>query len=396
MTSDPKELLTHSRMDAFKTCRRKHQFAYELGLRPVEDARALRMGSAFHAGIEALSPAWVDDSDPHAAMAEVVSDPLADACAAVRKTYAGCPEQFDPYWWEIECETILRLVCAYHWRWADSLTMVAPEKSFRISLLNPATGHESKLFDLAGKIDGIVRLEDGRLAVKETKTASDDLGPDSPLWRRLRIDHQISLYIHAARQIGYAVDTVLYDVVRKPSIQPTPVPLNDEDGKKIVLDRDGNRVRTKDGKKFRETGSTEEGYVLQTRPMTPAEWGEKLTADIAERPDFYFARVEIPRLDQDVDEYRSELWDIQQTIRDAQRTGKHYRTVGRNTCPYCPYFNICSEGQDVTYVAPPGFQFVTNPHPELGDDIHERTTCTAEAAPAVAAESPAASGATVG
>src|SRR5688572_7225321 len=48
------ELITHSRMEAFKTCRKKHWFAYELGIRPSDDARALRMGSAGHAGAEAL------------------------------------------------------------------------------------------------------------------------------------------------------------------------------------------------------------------------------------------------------------------------------------------------------------------------------------------------------
>ena len=369
-----KQLITHSRQATFKECRRKHYYLYELKLRPVEDARALRMGAAFHAGIEQLPD-------------------LAAACDAVRSHYEGIPDGFDPYWWAIECETILRLVCGYQWRWGNSaLEVVATEQAFQTPLVNPASGHESTIFDLAGKIDGIVRLEDGRLAVKETKTSGDDIGPDSELWRRLRIDHQISLYIHAARQLGHAVDTVLYDVVRKPTIQPTPIPLTDTDGVKVVHDAAGQRVRTKDGKKWRETADKDAGYVLQTRPMTVQEWGEKLSADIASRPDFYFARREVPRLDSDVDEYRAELWDIQKTLRETQRSGRWFRTVNRNTCPFCPCFEFCSNGADVSAVAPPGFHFVADIHPEL----ERMTNASSKSSSATGAAERAAAGPTQG
>jgi hypothetical protein len=350
-----KSLITHSRQDAFKTCRRKHYYQYELGLRRIDDARALRMGSAFHAGIADLGS----------------GRGLEVACESVRAVYARMPEAFEPYEWAIECETILRMVCAYDWRWSGSpLTYIATETAFFLPLKNPATGAPTPVFDLAGKIDGIVRLEDGRFAVKESKTVSEDLGANSAYWRRLRMDHQISLYIHAAREMGYVVDTVLYDVMRKPSIAPTPVPITDGNGIKIVLDSAGNRVKNKNGS-WRQTASTEDGYTIQSRPMTTDEWGQKLTDDICARPEFYFARVEIPRLDQDIEEYRQELWEIQQAIREAERTGRHFRTVGRNTCQFCEHFDHCSTNQRIDPAAPPpGFQIVTDLHPELERDQH--------------------------
>jgi len=43
-----RELLTHSRMDSFKSCRKKHYFAYELGLRRIEEKTEYR--SASHPG----------------------------------------------------------------------------------------------------------------------------------------------------------------------------------------------------------------------------------------------------------------------------------------------------------------------------------------------------------
>lgn len=345
-----KELLTHSRQQTFKECRKRHEFAYELGLRPIYDARALRMGSAFDEGVSSLGRGESTDS----------------ACEHVNARYAEIPDHFDPFDWLMERETILRLVCAYAWRWQSSgIVNVGTQTTFRIPLINPATGAETPIWDLAGKIDGIVKLEDGRLAVKETKTCSEDISPHSDYWRRLRMDHQISLYIHAARKMGYAVDTVLYDVVRKPTIQPTEIAELDAAGMKIVVDEHGERVYNAKGKTPRQTADKEKGYTLKSRLMTTQEWGEKLTADIVSRPDYYFARVEIPRLNQDVEEYQSEIWDIQLSIREAQRTGRHYRTVGKH-CVFCPYFDLCCSGAKVVPDRPPeGFVFLSFPHPEL-------------------------------
>jgi hypothetical protein len=355
------ELLTFSRQDAFKVCRKRHWYSYEQGLRPISSARALRQGGAFHEGIERIGKGGT----------------LAAACESVRAKYGRCPPLMDSYEWSIELETVLRLVCAYQWKWeASQIEHIAVELQFELPLLNPETGKKTPNWNLAGKIDAIVRLEDGRLAVKESKLLGDDISFESDLWRRLRIDHQISLYMLAARQLGYAVDTVLYDVTRKPTIGPSAVAVLDELGAKIVLNASGVRVMT-EKKQWRQTGDKERGYVLQTRPMTVDEWGDKLTADICERPDFYFARVEVARLDQDLDEYSQELWWIQRSIRDAQKTGQWFKTVNKQTCSYCPYFSICTGGEKVGTVPPSGFEFIYDKHPELG-----RQSVNADTSPA--------------
>ena len=48
-----KQLLTNSRAASFKSCRKKHWFEYEIGLRKQVDAKALRMGSAGHEALDA-------------------------------------------------------------------------------------------------------------------------------------------------------------------------------------------------------------------------------------------------------------------------------------------------------------------------------------------------------
>lgn len=363
-----KQLLTHSRMQTFKNCRRQHEYAYQIGLRRIDDARALRMGKAFHLGLELLGKGMGTDA----------------ICSRIRTTYENCPEQFDLYQWQIECETIVRMVLAYEWRWRNfPLKYIKAEHPFRFALTNPSTGAETPIWDEAGVIDGIVVLEDGRLAVLETKTTGESIALDGEYWRILKMDQQISKYINAARREGFDVDTVLYNVAKKPTIEPTPVPLLDEDGLKVVLDKHGERIRNTTGKKeWRQTGDKEKGYVLQVRPMTVSEWGEKLTNDIVSRPEVYFARVEIPRLDSDISEFLAEQWDVQLAIREAQRSGRWFRTVSRQTCTYCPYFGICSEGRKIEpHNLPIGFEIVENLHPELSlGESNVSTTSAAETA----------------
>ncbi len=343
--------ITYSSQQAFKVCRKRYQFSYELRIRTINDAKALRMGSAYHSALEALANGAGPDG----------------ACQSIYDDYSTMPEEYDQREWEIERETLLRLVMGYVWRWEDQpLHHLVAEQSFELPLVNPATKAKSKTFSLAGKIDGIVKMEDGRGAVLEHKLLSEDLGSDSDLWLRLRVDHQISLYVSAARRLGFRVDTVLYNVTRKPTILPSAVPVVDSVGLKIVHDANGQRVKTAKGD-WRQTGSSADGYKLLTRDMTPDEWGEKLAADIASRPEFYFARPEIARLDRQLNEFESELWDVAKSIRDAQLKDAFYRTVTKDTCAYCQYFGICTNGIDVTGSSlPSGFVKLSDPHPELG------------------------------
>lgn len=347
-----KSLITNSRATSFKRCRRRHWWEYELQIRPENDAKALRMGSAVHAGLDVLKQGGT----------------LETAFETAGQFYAFLPEGQDEQAWEYESTTVACLVSGWLWRWGErgGLDVVASEASFQMELRNPATGASTPNYDLAGKMDGVVRFEDARLSVLEHKTVSEDLAESSDYWQRLQMDSQISLYVYAARELGHPVHGVLFDVIRKPTIRPEAVPLTDRNGFKIVLDRNGNRVMTKDGRKPRETASAAEGYVLQTRPMSGDEWAAKLTADIGQRPEYYFARREIARLDSEIEEAMEEFWDLQKTLQEARLRDRWYRTVSRDTCPYCPFFSLCSSKYAPDSPLPEGFVRVENPHQELG------------------------------
>ncbi len=348
-----KEKITNSRATSFKKCRKRHFWEYEEGIRSETDAKALRMGRAVHAGLDVLK----------------MGESLELAQDHASSAYETLPDGADEWAWDIEHATVMCLISGWHWRWGDcgGLNIVASESTFHIPLRNPATNAPSTKFELAGKQDGIIQVDANRRMVLEHKTNSEDLSEGSDYWQRLQMDSQISLYTYAARMEGHDVSGVLYDVIRKPTIRPEAIPLRDGEGFKIVLDQAGQRVMTKDGKKPRETASAADGWTLQTRQMTAQEWAEKLTDDIAQRPEFYYARREIARLDSELIEAMEEFWDIQKAIADAQNKQAWYRTVSRDTCPYCPFFSLCTSKFTPDMPLPVGFVRVDDRHQELGE-----------------------------
>lgn len=302
------QLLTSSRLSTLRSCPRRHYYRYELGLSRIRSADALRFGGGFHHGREAKNKG-------------------ADDAAAIEQAsagYAQLPQWADPTDWAVERETLRQLLAGHFWRYSsDELQFVAVEQSFQTPLINPGSGHPSRIFMLAGKIDAIVKLPDGRLAVLEYKTAGEDIGAESDYWLRLRCDPQISMYVLGARAIGFDVATVLYDVTRKPTI----------------------RLRKEE---------------------TPEQYGQRLLADVGERPDYYFARREVPRLEDELAEFRLELWQQAAQLRDAQRADRWFRNVGKMTCSYCPFASLCLNSIQVTVDAPPsGYEVLGDVHPEL-------------------------------
>lgn len=341
--------LTHSSEATFKTCARKFFLRYRLGLQTAYDSEPLRLGGAVHVGLEAIK----NGAD------EV------NAEIAVRTVYAAadCPPYLEQLDFDVEQETAVAMVRGYYRRWKDNLILayVAAEVPFNLPIINPATGRETPTFTSAGKIDGIARLPDGKLAIIEHKTTSDDLSLNGDYWKRLMLDAQISRYILAARQMGYDVQAIIYDVIKKPGIRPKMVAKTDR------------AMATSQGHYF----GLPLGEMCPERE-TPAMYGARLLADTIDRPDHYFARNEIARLESDLDEYRAEQWTIQRTIREAELNQKRWgaaawpRNTGACTAPYrCPYLDCCRGlAGDPLEQIPEGFKRAEILHPELQVDTN--------------------------
>jgi hypothetical protein len=202
----------------------------------------------------------------------------------------------------------------------------------------------------------------------ETKTSSEDISPGSTFWKRTTLDPQLSLYIPAIRKLGHDPRGCVYDVLRKPDQRPSGIPVLDDDGIKIVVDSTGQRVKTKDGKKWRQTGDTELGYVLKTRPETPKEYGDRCLEAISENPSKYYARGVVVRLENDEREAAADMWNTAGQMREAKRLNIYPRNP--DGCiswgKECEYLNVCSGIIDIN--DPLFFRYEEDVHPELVEE----------------------------
>jgi hypothetical protein len=315
-----KDKLTATRLACLRRCPRQHWYRFEVGLSKTREATPLRIGKAFHRGMELRHTLFGRDIE---SILKVCLD-----------DYEIVPGWADPVEWAVERETLAALLRGHFWRYGrDDLEFLAVELTFDLPLTNPATGGTSHAFGLAGRMDAIVRLADGRIAVLEYKTCGEDISPASDYWLRLRSDGQISQYVLAARAMGYDAATVIYDVTRKPTI----------------------RLR---------------------RSETPEGYGKRLLEDIGDRPDYYFQRREVPRLEDELESYRAELWQQAKHLLAMRRRGRklarpdeaHFRNVGRWTCNQCDYSPLCLAGAHIDPAAPPpGFCLLADVNPELQD-----------------------------
>jgi len=341
------KLLTNSSMSCAKTCLRMYWLRYVKGLYKQKDETALFVGGMFHKGLELKEVP--EFQDPPSFIEE--------------------PEEIYQY----NCMQALSrgMVKAYLEYWKDdAVRTIETELEFKQAIINPETNGVTPNFKVAGKIDKIVQLpmRDNALALMEHKTTTWDIEPGQPYWRKLLMDQQISLYYMAAQAAGYDVRYILYDVTRRPQLQPKQLAVLDKDGKKIVMDEKGDRVYNKDGKTPRQTGG--EGLTIETEPETVAAFEKRVYSDMMERPEYYFCRKDVPRLAGDLKEFEFELWQQQKMLQECYKNGYFFKNT--DACfkwnKPCPYFDICTEGgiDESSEFAPVGFEF-KKPHVELSE-----------------------------
>jgi hypothetical protein len=240
------------------------------------------------------------------------------------------------------------LLTGYDYRWKEEarehFEVLGVELQFEGPLVNPKTGKASRLWKLAGKLDVLLRdKRDGLVRVVEHKSSSEDVSPGSDYWRRLKMDGQVSIYFEGGRILGHEVYAVLYDVVGKLQHELKQVPQLDELNNKIVLDAQGQRVRAKGGR-WRQTGDSEQGFTLQTRLETAEEFQERIATVIAEAPEKYFVRGEVHRLEQELADGITDVWQLGQSLRDEELEQRFPRTPEACQQPgrTCPFFAACA------------------------------------------------------
>lgn len=218
------------------------------------------------------------------------------------------------------------MLSGYDARWSsemEHLEVLGVEQEFCAPLRNPDTGALSRTWQLAGKIDALVRdRRDGLARIVEHKTTSSDAGPGSDYLKRLRMDGQVTIYYEGAAALGHMVGGCIYDVLVKPAQRPlkaTPI----------------------EARKYTKTGAL---YANQRdRDETPDEYRSRVVEAILGDPNAYFLRANVERLEAEMHDGLADVWQTGRTIRENELAGRHPRNpdscvrFGRT----CEFFTIC-------------------------------------------------------
>ncbi len=400
-----KLILSASSIGAFKSCPVRFRNAYVYGIRPIEDKESQRIGTNWHLLLEtaALVPGsdcpcpWSDETTQVnqqiciicEGTGKVPDDIMEVVTRVLNKAYEGI-EFNDPEAKEIERVTLLHALAGYRWHYGDALEpVVATEQYFSLPLLNPQTGHPVPDVFIKGRIDKIIEIIK-KLAVKEHKSTSKSIDPDSTYWGHLNLDVQTTMYIYAARRMqidawdptenGPLINTVKYDVYHKPTIRPKK--LTQGDSKKFVGDGSHLGIGEYCGQKFKiadhidtdsdlgglyvngheavvEPGAKEGTFTIRE---TPDMFGARLLKDITERPEFYFRCIELTRTDAELKTFEQELYDIAQNMQFMIRSGRFYTNEHQCEATFrCDYIQQCynREVVDQDHV-PDGFRCIFN------------------------------------
>ena len=234
---------------------------------------------------------------------------------------------------------IRALVRGWDVRWRDSgWRAVETEEEFYQPIHNPQAKRVSKsrTFSLAGKRDALIEHPDkpNELHLYDLKSTSSNIqDPLDPFWKIQQINPQISTYYLAAWQAGRKLTGCLWDAIRKPGIKPKKITKADS---KSILET---------GKYFGRQISTETRDIAFAGVTENAELYEcRLAADIAERPDRYYQRRNVVRLDSELLEFADELWEVSQDIRECKISNRWWRSSQAcfNYSRACEYLSICS------------------------------------------------------
>jgi hypothetical protein len=263
----------------------------------------------------------------------MTTEPLQRALAVIDATPAANEAQ------ELVRAKCRGLMRGYDKRWGvPDFKIVEVEQLITSDLYNPATQAKSRTFSVAGKID-LVGIRDGKRVLFDHKSSSENIeDPADPYWRQLIIESQPSHYALLKWLNGEKIDELVWDVIKKPAVRPRQVSKQDR------------MFTASSGVYFGSPISQDSLAELRATEKESLEMFEhRLAHDCTElRPQAYFQRRTVPRLDSDLLEHAQDIWDYSQEIIAARRLNRHPRNSG--ACMVynrpCTYLGLCSGFSD--------------------------------------------------
>ena len=313
-----------SEINTWLSCRAKHDFRFNHLLVPAEERQPLTLGRAVHIGLEVW---YLTSNLDHAlqAMAEYLegssySEELVPLASGMLTGYVE------------------------HWRGQDDFEVLHVEMPFRVPLVTP-TGRASRIFDLVGRVDMVVKKADGSIWLVEHKTVGNK---DPHYFRRLETDNQIRAYAWAvSRFLGVSIRGVLYNVLR------SKLPVEPDVLKNGTISKRANIDTTLDvfQAALARTNSNPVDYV---------EIIERLRTE----DNTFFMRKELEIPAEDLQRWALETYAI---TRDMRRSRIVYRNP--TACALhggCEYRDICAGLLPADEVST-RYRSIVLKHPELSD-----------------------------
>lgn len=278
---------------------------------------------------------------------------------------ASLGDSLDPSAWLVatKCKALLR---GYDARWHDAgYRALMVEQVIQKNLINPETQRQSRSFTIAGKLDVLAEYAGRKVLIDHKTTSQDITDPNAPYWRQLVVEGQVNHYMLLAWMDSMKVDNGLWDVIRKPSISPKK--LTKAERASVVAEGVyfGQRISNEDRQSL-AAGEERESFEM---------YGARLAHDCThERPDWYFQRRAVPRLDNEIIEYAGELWEHGQSMLYTRSKVAEGKLPPRNSgaCMLygspCNFLGICS-GHDTP--DSDRWQRRATVHPELNGAVGE-------------------------
>lgn len=323
-------LLTHSRLAAYKLCPRKHWYLYKMGRRAIRVAKPLWVGTLVHKLLEIY---W------SGRMRNLPLEQCRDAA------FSAIPHDLDPF----ESAKIRAMLTCYIALWnLYKGQVLAVEKKFEFVLVNPSTGMPANRWRMGGKIDLILKNENGIIELGEHKTTSNEAKPGGGYRQRTQIDAQISGYLLGAQSLGYDAVRVIYDVLRKPLQKPLlATPLE-------------KRIRSK------KTGKLK--TVQREQDETSEAYGDRILGVMQKNPEAHIVRLECERSPEAQYRYYLNVWQWTEKMERDERAG--IAPMNEDSCwrfdTPCEFWEVCSG--ITTIDNPMRYRDATSQHEELQDE----------------------------
>lgn len=269
--------VSNNSLGIYRSCQKKFHWHYIEGLRPIRKSSALSLGTVLHDAFNMYYNKF-NAIEVLSYITKTMDDQIANAS----------PDEAENL--QIIKYTLVGMWTNYPLSLAE-FTKIEPEMEFKVKI----PGMRGVVF--VGKVDGLVTDSNGKMWIRELKSTA--LG-FSDFEKKSKYSPQGTGYIWAMRQLGYPIEGVLYDFVKKPLLRK---------------------------------GVNEK--VIQ--------FGERIMKDYKDRPDVYYKRHFVYHNQDELELFQQDLTNGAVDIRRKKRLGNWHRN--QDSCwdwnQECPYLRIC-------------------------------------------------------